>query len=340
MKRDYKLDLIRVISMTLVIIIHVSNIYNRNIDNISFSSYTFAALYNTVARIAVPLFFMISGALLIPREDSNEKYVNRVKSIVLTLFSWSVIYLIWNVLVLDTSYKSLTLLIQTFFIPIKAHLWFLYAIIGIYLILPFVRKVFKNTSYEEEKLYIYLWMFFVGVVYLITLISSLFGVPISIQYPIPMIQEAYYLGYFVFGYVIYKNIDKINIENKYLILLFVTNLLFVFVPTIIISYIKGSYFQSLFAYRSIFYMLASGSFMVFILKNNIKDTTIKIISKIAPYSFGIYFVHAMLINILNNTKFYILHSTYGILMYSLLLFIISYIVVFIMKKSKIISKIL
>ena len=46
------------------------------------------------------------------------------------------------------------------FEPTKRHLWFMYAIIGIYIVLPFVQKMCKNLSKVEENLFMVLWAFF------------------------------------------------------------------------------------------------------------------------------------------------------------------------------------
>ena len=65
MKRDYSLDFLRVVACILVIVIHVANVYCRAFTSIEQVNYVGAVIFNAIARISVPVFFMISGALLI-----------------------------------------------------------------------------------------------------------------------------------------------------------------------------------------------------------------------------------------------------------------------------------
>ena len=55
------------ISCIFVIVIHVTNYFCRAYGEITQSEYLFALLLDTLARVSVPCFFMISGALLLKR---------------------------------------------------------------------------------------------------------------------------------------------------------------------------------------------------------------------------------------------------------------------------------
>jgi len=53
-----------------------------------------ANIYGSIARISVPLFFMMSGYLLLPRTESLRSfYTKRMPKVVLPFIFWSVIYL-------------------------------------------------------------------------------------------------------------------------------------------------------------------------------------------------------------------------------------------------------
>ena len=75
-ERNYNLELIRMISFIFVIVIHVSNYYCRAYGDITIGEYSFSLLLNLLARISVPCFFMITGALLLGREESLHKHAN------------------------------------------------------------------------------------------------------------------------------------------------------------------------------------------------------------------------------------------------------------------------
>ena len=76
-EKNYNLEILRVIACLCVLLIHISNTYSRGFEEISRSSYMFSLIINSVSRIAVPIFFMLSGALLIKANLDLKKCVKR-----------------------------------------------------------------------------------------------------------------------------------------------------------------------------------------------------------------------------------------------------------------------
>jgi surface polysaccharide O-acyltransferase-like enzyme len=344
MKKDYGLDLMRICAMLLVIVIHVSNYYSRSFTDIDSFSYFFATIFNGLARVSVPIFFMISGALLIPKVDNFDQYKKRVFKLLVTLVVWSFIYYLWNKYVMNYNIYLLSSIFTTIFEPSKAHLWFLYALIGIYLVLPFIRKMLINLDFKEEMLFVKLWVSLVGGFYLLRLILQIFKINTTITYPVPIIQGTYYLGYFILGYIIYRYIDKIKISNKLLGLAAGLSLIITIIGTFIVSLIMGSYYEGLFAYRSLFYIIASSSIFVYVLKNKediITKRVTLVIDLISPYSFGIYLIHVIFLNMLMLTiEMHNITALVGIPTYTIILFAISYLSIYLLKKIKHVKEIL
>lgn len=75
---------------------------------------------------------MISGYLLLDENVSLRKSVHRVVHTIVVLVFWSVLYYFWNIAYWGDRYDFKTL----FEDPVKKHLWFLYAILGMYIALP------------------------------------------------------------------------------------------------------------------------------------------------------------------------------------------------------------
>lgn len=346
-ERNYAFDFIRVISMLLVIVIHLSNYYCRGFSNLSNISYLGAVIWNALARVAVPLFFMLSGVLLLNKEHNKDKYKERIIKYTLILIIWSVIYYVWHYLFHNIKFNLPKDIFIHLFQPVSRHLWFMYPLIGIYIILPFIQSMFKNITKQLENLFLYLWIISSGGVYILRLILSMFKYKVDIIYPIPIVQATYYLGYFIAGYIIYNRIkdlkDTKKVSQYSLITLILTSLITI-ILTYIISVINGGYYTSLFAYRSPLMMLSSMA--VFILSVIHKDTLLKgkavtILKKIVPYSFGIYLIHIIFFNLLtNNIKVLNVISFIGIPIFSLLIFIISYIACVIIKKIPILKRII
>ena len=111
-EKNYNLELIRMISFIFVIVIHVSNYYCRAYGDITIGEYSFSLLLNLLARISVPCFFMITGALLLGRQESLHKHAKRIFRFLIVLLVWSVIYMInkmsWAFSVAEESYDRET----------------------------------------------------------------------------------------------------------------------------------------------------------------------------------------------------------------------------------------
>ena len=93
-KREYAFDALRVIAMIMVVVIHVANVYTRSFSSISSSSYVVSLIFSTFSRVSVPIFFMISGALLLDRKFDTKKYLKRIKKFILLIIVWDLVYLI------------------------------------------------------------------------------------------------------------------------------------------------------------------------------------------------------------------------------------------------------
>ncbi len=320
--------------MILVIMVHVSNIYSRNYIELDFN-YFITTFFNAISRYSVLFFFMISGLLIIPKEDDFEKYLNRIKKIIIPLFIFSIFYLLFDFILFGRgiNFHSLSRLL---FSPVKAHMWFLYAILGIYIVLPFIRKISLNMSIKEENLFIFLWLFFEGFVYLIRLILGY-----SISYPIPMIQGVYYMGYFMVGHIIFKRLREINLKK--IIIISIISSIIIILGTYILTGINGKYFEGLFAYRNLFYMISGIGFFASILKmdENKFESIKKYILNISNHTYFIYLIHVVYLNILFEiikVHEFFTFTLFSIPFFTFVIFVLSYLTSYLLKKLPIVDK--
>jgi len=301
--RKINIEFIRVFAIALTIMIHVSNVYIYNIGKISHFDYLVAVSYNAISRICVPLFFMISGIFLIKQEYNRQKYFNRIKKYICILIIWSIIYYLikYNFKFINVPSTLITSLLNANMT--SRHLWFMYAIIGIYIALPFIQSMCKNLTKEQENLFLILWAILSGfaIIY-VPLARSITKTNIDITYPIPMINSAYYLGYFISGHILYerfKEKQEHKIKNIYLILGYIIPTLVTITVTYIISINKNKVFESMFWFKSIFTIIATSSIFLLILKNEHKIKS-PLILKLSKYSFGIYLIHMIFIEIMKR----------------------------------------
>lgn len=322
--RNFHLDQMRVISCIMVISIHVCNIYNRAFPDLSQIDYSIAAFINSFSRISVPIFFMVSGALMAGREPNIKKSLDRfLKYFIITIF-WCAFYFLWTKLYLNDTYDFHDILTT----PTSKHLWFLYALLSIYLALPLIQTLIRNLS--DKMLYYMLVLFGISVFggYILDFAD------ISVQYPIAIISQNQYLFFFVLGYVLHNKKHKISGW------FFIVGCLAAAICTIIVSYIEGNHNEVIFQYRNPMLVLASISAFIIMLRlpKSIPQAWEKFVRHVSDNSFGIYVFHAVFLNIIDKEFImYKVPAWFGILLFVTIIFILSDIFVNIFRKIKYIN---
>lgn len=290
-EKNYNIEALRVIACIMVICIHVSNYYSRAYGTISDASYIFSIIINGISRVAVPIFFMISGALLLDETLLVKKSVRRVGNTLAVLIVWSTIYYFWNLFYREAEY-DLHLIFEA---PVKRHLWFLYAILGMYIALPFLQCMFKNMPDILLRYFALLWFVFLALDYGIALSDM------EITYQIPLVGSSCYLGYFAMGYIIKSTIKKVPIK-PWVCYLGAAGFIGV---TILITYLHtvkdGVHCEDFFEYRNV--LIAAGAALIFYdaLKNvhrRFSERTKKVLSFFAKHSFTIYLCHIIFLDIM------------------------------------------
>ena len=147
------MDMLRVLAIFMVVFNHTGErgymLFANQMD--SFMYFPFMA-FSIFCKIAVPIFFMISGALLLPKQESYKVlFKKRVLRMVVVLVLISVPYYYWL-------HRSEGIGILAFFTYIyknsaSTSLWYLYSYIGLLLMMPFLRSMIKNM---QKKDFIYL----------------------------------------------------------------------------------------------------------------------------------------------------------------------------------------
>ena len=127
--RDSSLDFIRLIAILMVIAIHVSS---KGFGAMTHHWWA-VNFWESVSRASVPLFLMVTGALLLGKETTVRKTLSRIWRVGLPLIVWSYAYFYWF------RYTGTEFLHWTKSIlrgPIIPHFWYLYTLLGAYLFLP------------------------------------------------------------------------------------------------------------------------------------------------------------------------------------------------------------
>ena len=186
-EKNYNLEIIRMVSFILVIVIHVTNYFCRAYGQITEGEYLFSLVLDAAARISVPCFFMISGARLLGREEPLEKHWKRLLRFVIALVVWSAVYYFWNTYYMKSEYD----LRQILYVPAEAHLWYLYAMIPIYLVMPFFQVMCRHMNLKQEKAFLIVATGAVLFNYLLWMMQG------EAYYDLPIIGDRIY-AYYIF----------------------------------------------------------------------------------------------------------------------------------------------
>lgn len=323
MTKDQSITNMRVLAAFAVIILHASVPWVLKVDDLGESTWVIGNIFDSLMRWCVPIFFMVSGATLLGKKESiKDFYRKRMGKIFLPFIFWTIFYSIFNYYKKDVTVVDIVKQIPN---QAEYHLWFLYVLISIYAITPFVRKLVVELTKKEMEILLSFWL-------LSTILFPTFEriLEISIQFDIPLITN--YLGYFLLGYYLYIYKPKIS-----LIWFFVGGLVTIF-GTYYFS-IEKNYFDGFFyRYLSMNVCLMAVSLFSFIQNHPVKIPTFDFFDKV---NFGMYLVHIFVLQMLQKI-FYIDvlmgHPLWTIPMISIITIIISALIAWLFSKIPLLKK--
>lgn len=154
-KYVFSADLIRALAIIAVVIIHIFTEYVNNPHIFLTPKWWVINLIDSVVRIAVPLFVMLSGYLILNNEKSYRLKTflqKRVTKIGIPVLAWPFLYYLWNLFTHHTMFSLPELINDFISLNIYYHLYYLYLIAGLYLITPLLKPFLLHAS-QGRKLY-------------------------------------------------------------------------------------------------------------------------------------------------------------------------------------------
>ena len=332
-------DILRIVASFSIIALHLiaQNWTDASVLSDEWQVYN---VFYTSSQWAVPIFVMISGALFLQRDvpikNIFKKYILRI---VTAYIFWSAIYSGYLYMRGSLTLKETVI----HFINGHYHLWFLYMIVGLYLVIPICKVIVANL--KLARYFLILWFVF-GY-----LIPFIFGIGRytfeSISYTL---QDSFnlmcitmplgYVGYYILGY--YLNTVSISLKQELIIyILGLIGLATVVFVTSFVSCATGeptkTFFDSI-----LFFAIAVFVFAKQHMCNLIKSCRVKrVLAKLSNCSFGVYLVHALVLNLTLSVidyQTFLNNLVLSIIVVSLIVFIISYIISFILSYIPFINK--
>ncbi|WP_119325724.1 acyltransferase [Companilactobacillus musae] len=297
--RIFYLDFIRVIAIFLVIFIHVSAIDTTL--NIGSGQWQITKILNYLAHISVPVFFMISGSLLLNSKKTTSlgyTWKQRIPRVTIPFVAWSIISpIVVGVYAHSLSLHNVLTVVKTIlYQPTSPTLWFMYPLIGIYILSPVIKTFVDNASTEMLVYVTGIWLVTCSLIPSIAVM-----LPKNFEHLLELSPIANFFlvggftGYFILGYLL----TKVKIKNFNNIILLLVFLIFG-IGGNFVSEIFPKIFDANNGYyvTSIFIPIMSVAAFILLQKwgSKIKSkATIKAFEFLSPLVFGVYLIHNLLI---------------------------------------------
>ena len=296
-ERKYYLDILRALATVGVVVIHVSA--NNWYGYIGSGDWIVFSIYEGLCKVAVPFFFMISGCLFLNSNRTrkiSDLFAYSIRKLIIFLLFWSVIYKLLRF----PGKRNLFIYLKHSLVEIllgntETHLWFVYAIIGIYMLVPLLQLLVQHADKKILLYGILICVFFGGICEFSEQVKGLAIVANNLR-KIRCGISMGYIGYFLLG----AYIDKYNIEEKFRKAIYVLGVIGVLmsVEGVLLDCILTRTLNERF-WRYTTPGIYLGSVAVYLLfrnksfdKNNIM---IRNLNRISANSLGIYGIHFVFI---------------------------------------------
>lgn len=315
-------DLIRVSAVLCVIMLHTFDHANLKLmPTMTSLEFEFYQIIRMIGRVAVPLFLMISGHLIINKAATEEPlrfYKKRVPQFILIIIAYTVIN---NYLISIAIHKELNIsLVLSNLLNgntgLAYPLWYMFVITGIYLFAPFIGRMVKACSDRDLKVYL-------SLAVILCFIPSTLNTLFHVNSPFGMIANSYgseYVIYFITGYYLAKSKDVEAISTRTLIASFVfITILVVMLQFHLWRQDKQSYAEGITWYNSIFIYIQSCVIFAIAMKcdKRIGKSARKILSSLGKGSFFTYLIHLSFLDLILFSG--VIHSSYKYLNLSVMI---------------------
>ena len=335
------ISLASVVSAIAVIYLHANGCF----WTFSTSRYWFTAnIIESVFYFAVPIFFMISGAMLIgftDRYDLKTYFSKRIHKTFIPFIVWSFLGLAFEIFYLHSvkiSKVDLTYIINglvqgnlvqiyCFFIPLFCA----------YLAIPLFSLVPED---KRKEIFTYLTTLAFVLNILIPFIISVFN--LKIHWGISIAVSSGFLFYTLTGYLLHKY----DLNKKYRLILYtlaIIGLLMHIIGTYTLSMNAGEIIKTYKGYNNLPCVLYSLGVFVFIKYDLVKimkfDWIGRTVNYLNYYTFGIYLIHWYLLKIILNVSHISRFSIAFRLLSPIAVLIVSVGIIWILRKIPIVKEI-
>lgn len=293
-------NLCRVVAIYGVVLIHSCGAAFYQFGAIPRVDWLSANFLDSVVRCAVPLFVMLSGALILPRlsatDQDGRSYARvwqRIAKVLFPLATWSAIYLIY---VSEKSGQPVEWL-SVFVRPAMYHLWFIYMIIGLYLLIPMFLILFQAIQ-ASRSFGLYLLCF-----WLLVNCTPIYWSPSEPL--LSLLQQSSFLGYgayFLLGAVVASS-RRDTLPTYLWLALFILGVLVTFFLTWSLSRTAGRPVEIAYSYFSPNVFLCSVAAFVLFTRAKVPARIAGALERLGELSFIVFFSHVLVLEYVRYNPF-------------------------------------
>ena len=263
------IDIIRIFAFVFIVFLHTLN-RQFGVD-VWMGGYA-------IISIGVNLFIMISGYLLLDKtEEAIVFFKKRILNILPLFLVFNIIYIYFGKIPIMPVLKGKTIS--------ASHFWYIYMILGLYLLTPWLQKVLKYA--EKETLFVVFLWFLCNILNPYLRYFNLAEIPFS-NFPLTG-----FIGYYILGYFVKKYDNKVKRTSFILIIvIYALGFLLSFLSTKYVLAVTGKRVSDFFDKNSLGTFIMTISFFVFWCKFNFskRDRIIKIVADSTYFAFLVHLI--------------------------------------------------
>lgn len=310
-ERIQYLDILRVLSILAVVFLHT--VAGNLRENFGSVVWHFSNVLTSLMSASVPLFFMISGAVLLSSPKTlSVAYTlrNRLPKVLIPFLVWSLVavayYAIisWRVDGTPDLASALAKLKNLPAQPTALHLWFMYALIPLYILSPIIKGLTDSLERQPAIYLLVIWVFFSS------LLPTLAAFTPEAYRPIFVLDSLYNLafmagfaGYFIIGYYLMQL--STPIKTSLVATIIVADTIIIALGTWWKTGSTGIYSEMFKTYTRMFVLiLAIAIFLLFkglLQERRLRGVIVSAVRFMVPLSFGIYLIHNFVIDMVSRT---------------------------------------
>lgn len=345
-ERNVAFDVLRIISAFSIVVLHVSGVFIYE-NSVGSPDFRMANFINSISRFGVPVFVMISGGIFLSENKAvtvKKLWRGNILRMLCVYVFWSFGYYVYQSLYWwkFDFWRQGILRTITGIVYAADHFWFIFMIMGLYALVPFLRTWLHHAEKKELDYFVVLFMLFqigrstLSILIDKSLVEKIFSL-------VKIVELSWYLGYFVLGYILVRYGISHRLKG-FIYSMVPVGIVANFLISDYMSVKQGAYNPGIYDSFGIFTFIHSVALFVFVTdffsKKGLGEKTAKLCTGVALDTLGIYLMHIALLDFFEKNRVIIgsVPTIPGIYLLSGLCFVICGLVAALLRRIPLVGK--